>query len=103
VAVLVGYGRLLGHWPSNAMAVLVLVGWLAGVGWRGYRALRQVVEGLDQMALSLALFAVAVLISLGKAGVLSRWLAARGLAAPVPARPDSGQAEGSRGEGPPPA
>jgi hypothetical protein len=50
----------------------VLGCWLTAAGWRGYRALRQIIVGLDYLALSLTLFAVAVLISLGKAGVLWR-------------------------------
>ncbi len=48
---------------------------LAAVGsWRGYCWLRQFVAGLDHLAVSLALFALAILISLGKAGILSRWI-----------------------------
>jgi hypothetical protein len=75
---LAGYGRLLRHLPSLALAVVALLCWLSTVAVRGYLSLRQVVAGLDQMALSLVLFAVAVLISLGKSGFLSRWLARRG-------------------------
>jgi hypothetical protein len=82
---LAGYGLLLRHRPSCAVAGLVLAGWLAGAGWRGYWSLRQVVTGLDHLALSLALFALAVLISLVKSGVLSRWVAARGGTMPSPA------------------
>jgi hypothetical protein len=48
---------------------------LAAVGsWRGYCWLRQFVAGLDHLAVSLALFALAILISLGKAGILARWI-----------------------------
>ncbi len=81
-AVLAGYGLL---WDRRLVAAGALagVGWLAGFGWRGYVALREVVSGLDHIALSLALFAVAVLVSLGKAGVLSRWLEARGWRPPA--------------------
>jgi hypothetical protein len=53
-------------------AALALVVWMAGAGWRGYLLLRQTVAGLDHMAVGLALFVVAVLVSLGKAGALSR-------------------------------
>jgi hypothetical protein len=77
-ALLTGYGLLLGHRPSLAIVGLVLACWLTAIGWRGYRGLRQVVVGLDYLALSLTLFAVAVLISLGKAGMLSRRLFAGG-------------------------
>ncbi|MBA4191251.1 MAG: hypothetical protein C0467_24990 [Planctomycetaceae bacterium] len=47
--------------------------WLSYAGWRGYRTLREEVPGLDYLAAGLALFPVAVLISLGKAGILARW------------------------------
>jgi hypothetical protein len=82
---LAGYGLLLRHRPSLAVAALVLAGCLAGAAWRGYWSLRQVVTGLDHLALSMALFALAVLISLAKSGVLSRWVAARGGTIPHPA------------------
>lgn len=58
-----------------AVAV-VATGLFLGVAvatWYGYFALRQVVAGLDHLALSLLLFALAVLISLGKSGLLARW------------------------------
>jgi hypothetical protein len=75
---LVGYGLRLGHRFSLATAGLVLACWLTAVGWQVYPSLRQVVTGLDHLALSLALFAVAILISLGKSGVLARWIAVWG-------------------------
>ena len=75
---LAGYGWWLGHRPSVLLAGLAVAIWTMTSGWRGYAALRQVVSGLDQMALSLAAFVVAVLISLGKSGSLARWLRARG-------------------------
>jgi hypothetical protein len=75
-ALLAGYGLLLGHRFSLAVAGLVLACWLAVAGWWGYRFLRQVVSGLDYLALSLALFALAVLLSLAKSGALSRGIAA---------------------------
>jgi len=53
-------------------AALILTCWLAGAAWWGYRALRQIIVGLDYIVLSLALFAVAVLVSLRKSGALSR-------------------------------
>jgi hypothetical protein len=75
--VLLAYGLLLRHRPSLAGAGLCLAVWLAAVGGRGYLALRQVVNGLDYIALSMVVFGVAVLISLGKAGALERWLSRR--------------------------
>ncbi len=58
------------------MAGLSLAPSLAAMGWRGYVFLRQAVAGLDYITLSMALFAVAVLISLGKSGFLTQWLEA---------------------------
>jgi hypothetical protein len=72
---LAGYGLLLGERFSLGVAGLILACWLAGAGWWGYRLLRQVVSGLDYLALSLVLFALAVLVSLGKSGALSRGIA----------------------------
>jgi hypothetical protein len=70
------YGLGLRHRLSLVLATLVLACWLALLAWRGYIALRQLVSGLDQIALGLALFGVAVLVSLVKAGLPLR-LAAR--------------------------
>jgi hypothetical protein len=68
------YAKLLGYWPALWFAVLIPVCWLIFAGVRGYVVLRQIVRGLDYLAVSLALFAVAVLISLAKSGILSRRL-----------------------------
>jgi hypothetical protein len=76
-AVLAGYGRLLGHRPSLALAAVALAGWFAATGVRGYRSLREEVAGLDYLVLGLALLPAAVLVSLVKSGALSRWLAQR--------------------------
>ena len=67
------YGVFLDRVPLVAAGVAAL-GWLSSTGWLGYAALRQILHGLDHITLSLALFAVAVLVSLGKAGKLSQWL-----------------------------
>jgi hypothetical protein len=75
VALIAGYGLLLGHRPSLAAAALGLCGCLAAVGWRGYSALRQAIAGLDYIALGLVLLALAELISLAKAGLLPRRIA----------------------------
>jgi hypothetical protein len=85
---LVGYGLWLRHRISYAVAAVVLACGVVGACWRGYRTAREVVAGLDQIALGLALFGLAVLVSLGKAGALSRWMAAwRGTAPPDPGGP----------------
>jgi hypothetical protein len=80
------YGALLRQRPWLVAAALALVVWMAGAGWRGYLLLRQTVAGLDHMAVGLALFVLAVLVSLGKAGALSRRRAS-GREAPPAERP----------------
>lgn len=74
--VLAVYGYLFRLRIPVVGAVLILAGWLGMAGWRGHGWLRQRVPGLDHLLLSLALFAVAVLVSLVKAGVRFRWSAA---------------------------
>jgi hypothetical protein len=76
--ILLGYGLVLRHRLCIGVASTVLATWLASTSWLGYRALRELVAGLDYIGVSLALFAVAVLASLAKAGMLSRWLEAWG-------------------------
>ena len=70
----------LGLWRREAWRWGLLGGapaaWVAIEGWRGYRLLRAEVAGLDYLVVGLLLFPIAVLISLGKAGVLNRWLEA---------------------------
>jgi hypothetical protein len=75
---LAGYGLVVGHGPSVGVAALVLLGWLAAAVGKGYALLRVLVTGLDYLAVSLTLFALAIVVSLAKAGVLGRWLTARG-------------------------
>jgi hypothetical protein len=67
------YGWSLRDRLALASASAELGGWLAVVGGRSYADLRPRVAGLDQIALGLACFAVAALLSLTKAGVLARW------------------------------
>jgi hypothetical protein len=76
-ALLAGYGVLLRDRPSQVAAGVATAGWLVAAGWRGYHWLRHMVAGLDHIAISLALFALAVLVSLTKSGILTRWLEAR--------------------------
>jgi hypothetical protein len=73
-AVAAGYGYLAGGWPFQATSGAILIAVLAmfGSGW--YAVLRRQVVGLDRIAWGLASFLVAATISLGKAGLLRRWL-----------------------------
>ncbi len=73
-AILMGYGLTLWHRTSQVSAGALAVIWLFAAGWRTYGSMRQRLAGLDHLALSLALFVLALLISLGKSGILSRWL-----------------------------
>jgi hypothetical protein len=72
-AVAGAYGWWLGDRRALASAAAGVAAWLAVAGGRVYAGLRPRVAGLDQIALGLACFAVAALISLSKAGVLLRW------------------------------
>jgi hypothetical protein len=72
--VLAVHGRLLRLSLPYLAPGVILAAALLGAASQGYRLLRGSVAGLDHIAVSLALFAVAVLVSLGKAGILSRWL-----------------------------
>jgi peptidoglycan/LPS O-acetylase OafA/YrhL len=47
--------------------------WTLATGWQIYRVCRQLVVGLDFLVVSLAVFALALGVSLAKAGVLARW------------------------------
>lgn len=66
-ALLLLYGRLLRQTAALAAAVLIFSGWTMLFGWRLYGWLRSTVAGIDHILLSLALFALAVFISLAKA------------------------------------
>jgi hypothetical protein len=79
---LVGYGWLLRYRPAQGAGGVALGSWLSVVGWAAYRDLRDRVMGLDQIVLSLAVFAMAVLVSLAKSGRLSRWLTGHGWIVP---------------------
>lgn len=75
--VLVAYGLLLGQAPSLASGAAAAASWTASLAWHGYWSLRELVAGLDYLALSFALFVVAVVVSLAKSGHLWRWLTER--------------------------
>ncbi len=72
IAAGLAFGYLVGFRAYYASAAAVSGTWLAAAGWRGYILLRQLVAGLDLIAWGLAFFLLAALISLAKAGVLSR-------------------------------
>jgi hypothetical protein len=48
--------------------------WVGLEGWRLYLAARAALAGLDYLVAGLLVFPVAVLVSLGKAGVVGRWV-----------------------------
>jgi hypothetical protein len=64
-----------GVWRHRAWRCLLGTGLLSVASWKAYCWSRQVVVGLDYVLLSLALFAVALLVSLAKSGMLSRLFA----------------------------
>jgi hypothetical protein len=68
-----GYGYAVGGLPYYLASGAILGGGLAVFGSRGYLLLRQRVAGLDRIALGLASFLIAALISLRKAGLARRW------------------------------
>jgi hypothetical protein len=75
----VGLQLGLGLWRREGWRLVIggvgPVVWAVGSGWRTYRFLREHVAGLDYLVLGLVLLPVSVLISLEKAGLVSRWLA----------------------------
>jgi hypothetical protein len=74
-AVLAVYGYFLRHRPATRGSLVTLAAWLGSLGWREYRELRQVIVGLDAIAIGLVLLALAQAISLAKAGLLPARLA----------------------------
>ena len=62
---------MLGHRTSLAVAGLILSRWLARRRLAGLRSLRQVVAGIDYIAIGMVLFGLAVLTSMVKGGMLS--------------------------------
>lgn len=72
---LAGYGIVLRFPFAIVSAGIVFASWLIVFASQGYLALRQIVRGLDYLAWSLAVFVLAIAISLGKSGLLTRWLA----------------------------
>jgi hypothetical protein len=71
------YATLSGYRLFLRAACACLAAWMVGRAGEGYSAVRRIVVGLDEIALGLAFFVLATLISLGKAGLLAKWLAKR--------------------------
>jgi hypothetical protein len=86
-ATVIGYGLLVRVQAALVLGGLLLTVWLLAALCLVYAVLRRVAPGLDYLAGSLVLFAVAVLVSLGKSGHLPRWLVARGMLAAPPEEP----------------
>jgi hypothetical protein len=69
--IIAGYGLVLGHRTSLALAGLIAFSCLASAGWRGYCSLRQFAAGVDYIVIGMLLFSLAVLTSMAKGGLLS--------------------------------
>jgi hypothetical protein len=69
------YGKWLEHAFSRNVAVGALACWFVAMGTQAYRWLRQLVAGLDYIALGMAFFVLAWLTSLFKGGKLSSGIA----------------------------
>lgn len=74
---LAGYGHFLRDSWILGMAALVLGYWVFKFGWTAYRAVRGAVKGFDYLVSGLGFFMVGVIVSLGKSGVLTRWIESR--------------------------
>jgi hypothetical protein len=77
-AIALTYGFLARSRPAFASALTILGGWAGLSVWQGYRQWRVHVAGLGHIVLGLVSFALATLISLSKAGVLTRLLPRKG-------------------------
>ena len=70
-----------GYWQRHSLTMIaatILLGyWLFTWGWTAYQYVRTSLKGFDYLASGMACFAIAVLVSLAKAGVLRRWLGER--------------------------
>lgn len=70
--IVAGYGLWLRQWMCAVLVGVILACWTTAFAWRGYLALKQVVRGLDFIMLSLAILALAVVVSLVKSRDLTR-------------------------------
>lgn len=68
------YGHLVRDPWILAMAAIILGFWVFKFGWLLYRSIRGIIRGFDYLVAGLTFFAVAVVVSLGKSGILSRWM-----------------------------
>lgn len=73
VVVALGYGRLMRNRLYSGTAIGIAGCWVVVNGQQVYYQLRERLVGLDQIALGLIFFVVAMGISLYKAGLLKRW------------------------------
>ena len=69
---LASYGAWRWHPPTMAIAGVIFACWSISTGWQVYRFCRQFVVGLDYLAVSLLLFVMALVISLGKSRLVAR-------------------------------
>jgi hypothetical protein len=74
---LAAYGCWQRHSLTTIAATILLGYWLFTWGWTAYQHVRTSLKGFDYLAAGMSCFAIAVLVSLGKAGVLGRWLGSR--------------------------
>lgn len=72
------YGLVIRDKKSVTIAIAILGAWFVKTGWQGYVLIRSFFAGFDQVMLSLVLFVVAVVVSMGKSGRLPRWFVTRG-------------------------
>ena len=73
VATAAAYGYLVGNRWYFAVTLGILGSGLAMAGWHVYRHLRQIMAGLDRIAIGAMFFLIAILVSLAKMGVLQKW------------------------------
>jgi hypothetical protein len=72
--VLAGYAYWLRHPPILVLAGAIFLLWCLVSGWQIYRTVRQLIVGMDYLALSLLVFGIALAISLSKTAAFHRWL-----------------------------
>jgi hypothetical protein len=75
--VLAAYGHRLRDSFIMVLATVICGYWLIKFGWAGYRGVRGLFKGFDYIVSGLGFFVVAVLVSLGKSGMLTRWIESR--------------------------
>ena len=68
------YGALVRNRWYYASSLLILLGWTAVLGSRGYRSARMSIAGLDQIAAGMACLLAGLLVSLWKLGVPQGWI-----------------------------